>query len=152
MTRWETAKYTDPLPGGRIRQFSFEVDAKSIITSPAYPERLPGPGWWPISGIAWSGRGKIQRVDVSTDGGRSWVDAELLSPLITKAHVRFQYMWKWDGNETLLMSRAVDETGYVQPTMRQLVAARGPGTAYHYNSIRGWRVARDGTVTFEAAT
>ncbi|HEY4215518.1 MAG TPA: sulfite dehydrogenase [Gemmatimonadaceae bacterium] len=152
MTREETSKYTDPLPGGKIRQFSFELDAKSIITSPAYPGRLPGAGWWPISGIAWTGRGKIQRVDVSTDGGRSWLEAEILSPLLPKAHVRFQYMWQWDGNESFIMSRAVDETGYVQPTMRQLVAARGPGTQYHYNSIRGWRIARDGTVTFEAAT
>jgi sulfane dehydrogenase subunit SoxC len=152
MTRWETSKYTDPLPGGKIRQFSFEMDAKSIITSPATPQRLTGPGWWPISGIAWSGRGRIQRVDISTDGGKSWVEAELLSPLTPKVHVRFQYMWQWNGNDSLLMSRAVDDTGYVQPTMAQLKAARGPGTDYHFNSIRGWRVARDGAVTFEAAT
>jgi sulfane dehydrogenase subunit SoxC len=152
MTRWETSKYTDPLPGGKIRQFSFEMDAKSIITSPAHPERLTGPGWWPISGIAWSGRGRIQRVDVSTNGGKSWLEAELLSPLTPKVHVRFQCMWQWDGSESLLMSRAVDDTGYVQPTMTQLKNVRGPGTDYHFNSIRGWRVARDGTVTFEAAT
>lgn len=152
MTEWETAKYTDPLRGGTIRMFSFEVDAKSIITSPAFPERLTGPGWWPISGIAWSGRGKILRVDISTDGGHSWVDSQLLSPLNPRAHVRFQHMWQWNGNDSVIMSRAVDETGYVQPTMAQLLAARGPGTAYHYNPIRAWRVARDGTVTFEAAT
>ena len=81
MTRWETSKYTDPLPGGKARMFSFEMDAKSLITSPAYPERLTGPGWWPISGLAWSGRGRITRVDVSTDGGKHWIDAELLTPL-----------------------------------------------------------------------
>ena len=152
MTRWETAKYTDPLPGGKIRWFSFEMDAKSIITSPAYPQRLSGTGWWPITGLAWSGRGRITRVDVSTDGGATWLEAELLSPLTPKAVVRFQYMWQWNGDERLLMSRAVDDQGYVQPTMAQLKAVRGPGTDYHFNAIRGWRVARNGVVSFEANT
>lgn len=152
MTRWETSKYTDPLPGGKARIFSFEMDAKSIITSPAYPERLAGPGWWPVRGLAWTGRGRITRVDVSTDAGRTWLPAELLTPLSSKAHVRFEHMWQWDGNESLLMSRAVDDHGYVQPTMAQLKAVRGPGTDYHFNSIRAWRVARDGSVTFEANT
>jgi sulfane dehydrogenase subunit SoxC len=152
MTRWETAKYTDPLPGGKARIFSFEMDAKSIITSPAFPERLSKPGWWPVSGMAWSGRGRITRVDVSTDGGKNWVEAELLTALTPKAVVRFQHMWRWNGDESLLMSRAVDETGYVQPSMAQLKPVRGPGTDYHFNAIRGWRVARDGAVTFEANT
>jgi sulfane dehydrogenase subunit SoxC len=152
MTRWETSKYTDPLPGGKARWFSFEMDAKSIITSPAYPERLSGPGWWRISGLAWSGRGRINRVDVSTDGGKHWNNADLLTPLSPKAAVRFEYMWQWTGNESLLMSRAVDDQGYVQPTMAQLRAVRGPGTDYHFNPIRAWRVAADGTVTFEANT
>ncbi len=149
MTRWETSKYTDPLPGGTVRWMSFEMDAKSIITSPAYPERLTQRGWWPITGLAWSGRGRITRVDVSTDGGAHWVDAELLTPLVSKALVRFQHMWQWTGDQNLLMSRAVDETGYVQPTLAQLRAVRGPGTDYHFNPIRAWRVAADGAVTFE---
>ncbi len=152
MTRWETSRYTDPLPGGKARIFSFEIDAKSIITSPAFPERLTAHGWWPIRGLAWSGRGRIARVDVSVDGGKSWVAAELMSPLVPKAHVRFQRMWQWDGSAATLMSRAVDDQGYVQPTMAQLRAVRGPGTDYHFNSIRAWRVAPDGAVTFEAAT
>jgi sulfane dehydrogenase subunit SoxC len=154
MTRWETSKYTDPLPGGKARIFSFEMDAKSIITAPSYPQKLSGRGWWPVSGLAWSGRGRITRVDVSTNGGKTWVEAELssVSSSASKAQVRFQHMWQWDGNETLLMSRAVDETGYMQPTMAQLKAVRGPGTDYHFNSIRAWRVAADGTVTFEANT
>ncbi|MGH7618860.1 MAG: sulfite dehydrogenase [Gemmatimonadaceae bacterium] len=152
MTRWETSKYTDPLPGGTVRQFSFEMDAKSLITSPAYPERLSGPGWWAIRGLAWSGRGRVTRVDVSTDGGKHWIEAELLTPTSAKTLVRFQHMWQWTGDESLLMSRAVDDTGYVQPTLAQLRAARGPGTDYHFNSIRAWRVARDGAVTFEANT
>jgi sulfane dehydrogenase subunit SoxC len=152
MTRWETSKYTDPLPGDKIRQFSFELDAKSIITAPSYPTKLSGPGWWPVSGLAWSGRGRIVRVDVSTDGGKTWQNADLVTPLTSKAPVRFQFLWKWDGNESLLMSRAVDDQGYTQPTMAELKTARGPGTDYHFNGIRAWRVTRDGTVTFEANT
>jgi len=151
-TRWETSKYTDPLPGGKVREFSFEMDAKSIITSPAFPEKLTGAGWWPITGLAWSGRGRITRVDISVDGGKSWAEAELLSPLTAKTQVRFQYLWNWKGTEAMIMSRAVDDQGYVQPTLAQLKAARGPGTDYHFNSIRAWRIATDGTVTFEAAT
>jgi sulfane dehydrogenase subunit SoxC len=152
MTRWETSKYTDPLPGDKVRQFSFEMDAKSIITSPAYPERLTTPGWWAIRGLAWSGRGRITRVDVSADGGTNWQEAALRSTATSKAHVRFELPWRWTGNESLLMSRAVDETGYIQPTTSELRAVRGPGTDYHFNGIRAWRVARDGSVSFEANT
>jgi sulfane dehydrogenase subunit SoxC len=152
MTRWETSKYTDPLPGDKARIFSYEMDAKSIITTPAYPEKLTGAGYRAISGLAWSGRGRISRVEVSTNGGKTWNSAELLTPQTSKAQVRFQYMWNWNGDESLLMSRAIDDSGYVQPTMAQLRAVRGPGTDYHFNSIRAWRVARDGTVTFEANT
>lgn len=152
MTRWETSKYTDPLPGGKVRQFSFEMDAKSIITSPAFPERLTAPGWWAIRGLAWSGRGRITRVDVSTDGGGTWHAASLRTPSLVKAHVRFELPWHWTGDPSFLMSRAVDDTGYVQPTFAELRSARGPATEYHFNCIRGWRVARDGSVTFEANT
>jgi sulfane dehydrogenase subunit SoxC len=152
MTRWETSKYTDPLPGDKIRMFSYEMDAKSIITSPAYPEKLEGAGYRAISGLAWTGRGRISRVEVSTNGGRTWSSAELLTAQNPKAQVRFQFMWNWNGDDSLLMSRAIDDSGYVQPTMAQLRAVRGPGTDYHFNSIRGWRVARDGAVTFEANT
>lgn len=149
MTRWETSKYTDPLPNDTARQFSFEMDAKSIITYPAYPVVLPGAGWWPIRGLAWSGRGRITRVDVSTDGGRHWAPAELQGPVLPKAHTRFQLMWQWDGRETVVMSRAVDETGYAQPTHAQLLAVRGPGTDFHFNDIRGWRIRPDGHVFFD---
>src|SRR5205814_1072149 len=102
---------------------------------------LSAKGWWPITGLAWSGRGRVSRVDVSSDGGTTWVEAELLSPSLPKAHVRFQHLWQWTGNECLLMSRATDDQGYVQPTMTQLKAVRGPGTDYHFNPIRAWRVA-----------
>lgn len=148
MSRDETARYTDPLPDGTARQFSFVLDAKSIITAPAYPARLRAPGWWPITGLAWSGRGRITRVDVSTDGGRSWAAAELLGAPMPNAHVRFQSMWRWDGAAASLMSRAVDETGYVQPTLAEFRRVRGAGTDYHFNAIRSWTVGADGVVTF----
>jgi sulfane dehydrogenase subunit SoxC len=146
MTREETSKYTDPLPDGTARMFSFVMDAKSIITEPAWPDRLTGPGWWEIRGLAWSGRGRITRVEVSADGGRTWRTATLDEPILPKSHTRFRLPWRWSGGEALLMSRATDETGYVQPTREALVEARGPSTSYHYNNIRVWRVGADGSV------
>src|SRR5688572_15013508 len=149
MTRDETSKYTDPLANGTARQFSLIMDAKSIITSPAYPERLTGAGWWPITGLAWTGRGVITNVDVSTDGGATWTRARLQEPVLPQAYTRFVHMWKWDGRPAVIMSRATDETGYSQPTRAAFREARGPGTDYHYNHIRGWRVGDDGHVVFE---
>ena len=148
MTRDETSKYTDPLKGGQARQFSFFMDAKSTITFPSYPYSLPEEGWWEIQGLAWTGRGKITRVDISTDGGESWEEAELQQPILPKATVRFRHLWNWDGRETLLISRAVDETGYVQPTVQQLWEARGERTSYHHNQQRVWKVGSNGAVTF----
>jgi len=147
MSRDETAKYTDPLPNGTARQFSFVMDAKSVITRPTAPNRIKR-GWHEISGLAWSGRGKITRVDVSTDGGQNWTAAELQAPIFSKAHTRFRWMWEWTGRPAVLMSRAVDETGYVQPSRAAFVAARGPGTDFHFNHIRAWTVSRDGDVRF----
>jgi sulfane dehydrogenase subunit SoxC len=152
MTRDETSKYTDPLKDGTARQFSLVMDAKSIITTPAHPARLSARGWYPVSGLAWSGRGRITRVDVSTDGGTTWREAQLQDPVLPRAHTRFQLMWEWTGGAAQLLSRAVDETGYVQPTRRQLVDARGPGTDYHSNCVRGWRVDADGRVFFHWET
>jgi sulfane dehydrogenase subunit SoxC len=151
MTREETSKYTDPLKDGTARQFSFEVDAKSIITAPVYPDRITK-GWRPISGLAWSGRGKVTRVEVSTDGGKTWRDATLLTPQTPMTHVRFEQMWEWTGGEAILLSRVTDETGYVQPTRTALVDVRGIGTSYHSNPIYGWKVAADGAVTFHGET
>ncbi len=152
MTRWETSKYTDPLPGNKARIFSFECDAKSVITAPAYPGRITAQGWHGVSGLAWSGRGRIARVEVSTDGGRRWADAELHGLAHTKSTVRFEHMWEWRGEESILLSRATDETGYVQPTRQALLDARGAGTDYHFNPIMGWKVASDGRVTFHGTT
>lgn len=147
MTREETARYTENIRDGAIRQFSFVMDARSLITYPAYPNRLER-GWHEIRGIAWSGRGRIDRVEVSVDGGRTWTLADLQEPVLSKAHTRFRFLWDWDGSEAVLMSRAVDETGYVQPTQAELIAARGVRTGYHLNPITGWRVRRDGTVLY----
>jgi sulfane dehydrogenase subunit SoxC len=151
MTRWETSKYTDPLPDGKARIFSFELDAKSLITSPAFPRSITK-GWWPVSGIAWSGRGTITRVEVCTDSGSTWHDATLHGPALRKAHVRFTHMWEWDGRETTLLSRATDETGYVQPTRSELIKVRGIGTDYHFNQIYGWTVKEDGQVFYHGET
>jgi len=147
MSRDETAKYTDPLPDGTARQFSFVMDAKSIITRPSSPMRLDR-GWHEISGLAWSGRGKITRVDVSMDGGAHWTAAQLQEPVLSKAHTRFRLMWEWKGRDATLMSRAVDETGYVQPTFAAFEAGRGAGTDFHFNHIRAWNVRPDGAVQY----
>jgi sulfane dehydrogenase subunit SoxC len=151
MTRWETATYTDPLADGTARQFAFVMDAISIITSPAHPETIVK-GWNQITGLAWSGRGVITRVEVSTDGGVTWADATLQQPALPKAHTRFTQMWNWTGQQRILMSRATDDTGYVQPTRTELIRARGAGTLYHWNPIYGWRVMPNGRVFFHGAT
>jgi sulfane dehydrogenase subunit SoxC len=151
MTRWETATYTDPLADGTARQFAFEMDAKSIITAPAYPFTLTR-GWWPVTGLAWSGRGNITGVEVSTDSGKTWHAASLDSTPTSKAHVRFSHMWNWDGHETILMSRAIDETGYVQPTRGELIRARGPGRCTTGTRSTDGRCRRNGRVFFYGAT
>ncbi|MEM6775815.1 MAG: sulfite dehydrogenase [Pseudomonadota bacterium] len=148
MARDETSKYTEPMRDGYIRQFSFEIEARSIITHPAFPAVIE-PGWQELRGIAWSGRGRISRVEVSSDGGRRWQEATLQGPVLPKAHTRFGLPWKWDGQATELLSRATDETGYVQPTLKAILKERGPGSGpYHFNPIVGWRVLRDGELRF----
>ena len=148
MSREETSKYTDPIPGGKARMFSFTMDVKSLITSPAYPGKLTERGWHAVRGLAWSGRGRVSRVDVSTDGGRTWHMASLPNGALPMAHTRFEYLWQWDGRSTRLLSRAVDETGAVQPTADEYRRVRGDAPGYHYSAIRAWDVASDGTVTF----
>jgi sulfane dehydrogenase subunit SoxC len=148
MSRDETSKYTDPLPNDTARRFSFVMDVKSTLTRPTYPAVLREPGWTELSGLAWSGRGKITRVDISTDGGRTWAAAELQPPVFEKAHVRFTRMWNWDGRRTTILTRAADDTGATQPTLAQFRARRGAGTDYHYNYIRAWTVESDGRVLY----
>ena len=146
-SREETSKYTDLLPDGKAREFTFYMEAKSIITSPSGGQRIPGPGFVEIRGIAWSGHGKIARVDVSVDGGKNWGQAALQEPVLTRALTRFRFPWRWDGQPTVFQSRAVDETGYVQPTFAQLLGERGDNSFYHNNAVQPWRIAMDGAVT-----
>lgn len=151
MTREETSKYTDLLDGGKARQFTFVMEAKSAITFPSGEMQLPGPGDYEISGIAWSGRGRVKRVEVSTDGGKSWLVASVQTPILPKCHTRFRLWWHWDGKPTVLQSRCIDETGYTQPTIKQLWDARGLGggkfgSIYHYNAIQSWAIDKDGKV------
>ena len=150
MTREETSKYTDPLADGTARQFSFVMDARSIITAPSYPQNVAA-GWTEIRGIAWSGRGLIRRVEVSTDAGRTWKEAVLQQPVLPKAHTRFRFLWQWDGRPTEILSRAIDDTGYTQPEWTALQAVRGRRTRYHLNPVTGWTIAADGRVRFGIA-
>src|SRR5216683_2020756 len=150
MMREETSKYTETMADGTARIFSFLMDARSLITYPAYPVTLSR-GWVEINGIAWTGSGKIRRVDVSTDGGATWTPARLQAPVMSKAHTRFRHLWNWTGGEAVIMSRAVDETGYVQPTRETLIASRGVSSVgYHINPITGWLIRPDGTVVYRA--
>ncbi|MGF6544012.1 sulfite dehydrogenase [Paraburkholderia youngii] len=145
-TREETSKYTGILPDGRARQFVFEMDAKSVITRPSAGQRLTVQGFYPIVGLAWSGRGAIRKVEVSTDGGATWQAAVLDEPARDRALTRFQAGFVWNGAPTAILSRATDSTGYVQPTREALVAARGLNSNYHYNGIQQWRIEADGSV------
>src|SRR4051794_15715155 len=147
MVRDETSHYTDLLPDGTARIFTFVMEAKSVITYPSGGQKLKGPGFVEITGLAWSGRGRIERVEVSADGGKSWRDAALQEPRLPMAFTRFRWPWQWDGSETQLLSRATDETGYVQPSREALVEARGTQSFYHCNAVKGWNVAADGRVT-----
>lgn len=146
-TREETAKYTDLMADGRARQFSFVMECKSLITSPSGTHKLTRKGKHEMRGIAWSGRGKITQVDVSVDGGKNWKPAVLDAPVLSKALTSFRAPFEWHGQELILMSRAKDETGYVQPTLSQLIDARGKVSFYHNNSIQPWKVAANGDVT-----
>jgi sulfane dehydrogenase subunit SoxC len=127
------------------------MEAKSVITFPSGDMHLDGAGFYEITGLAWSGRGAVRRVDVSVDGGRTWNEAMLQHPVLPLCHTRFRFPWRWDGRQCILQSRCVDETGYVQPTLGQLVAVRGLngpiGSVYHLNAIQSWQVAADGSVS-----
>jgi len=149
MTREETSKYTDVLKDGKARMFTLEMGVKSLITFPSFPYVLPEKGWWEIRGYAWSGAGKIAKVEVSTDGGKRWQNAELQQPILSKCQTRFRFLWNWDGQATSLLSRATDERGQVQQLPKAFLKTRGPGTLYHNNQIRAWEIKRDGTVLFD---
>jgi sulfane dehydrogenase subunit SoxC len=143
--REETSKYTDLLANGVARRFTWEMDAKSVITNPSPQAPIThGPGPTVLSGVAWSGRGTIPRVDVTIDGGITWHQARMSGPSLDKSMHRFYYEFDWDGRPLLLQSRAHDSTGYVQPTKDQLRVVRGFNSIYHNNSIQTWAVNEAG--------
>jgi sulfane dehydrogenase subunit SoxC len=146
MTRIESTRHAALMPDGKARQFNFVMEAKSVITFPSGGQRLLGPGFYEIRGLAWSGRGLVRRVEVSTDGGKTWLDARLQEPILPLAHTRFRLDWRWDGREVVLQSRCTDETGYVQPTLAELVRVRGLNSIYNNNAIQSWKVSADGSV------
>lgn len=161
----ETANYTNLTPDGKASWYEFQVGPKSLITFPSDAHQLPGSGLYEISGLAWSGRGAIRRVEVSTNGGRTWKDAQLQQPVFRKAFTRFRMAWNWDGEETLIQSRCTNEFGDIQPTRKELATLWGdkrqppvPGSdvenfwesapifEFFSNPIQPWRILRDGSV------
>lgn len=147
MAKNETSKYTELLPSGKARQFTFVMEAKSLITHPSHGHKLDKPGYYQISGLAWSGRGKISKVEVSADGGKSWADAELQEPVLSKCFTRFRIPWNWNGTHHILKSRATDETGYIQPERNRLIAERGKHGYFHYNAIVSWKILSNGKIS-----
>ncbi len=145
--REETSKYTDLMPDGTSREFTFVQECNSVVTFPCPEKPLLKPGKYFVEGLAWSGRGRIRHVDISFDGGVSWHEARFTSEVTPRALTRFGLEWNWDGSPALIQSRAVDDTGYVQPTLGQLKAVRGTNSIYHKNGIHTWKVSANGTVS-----
>jgi sulfane dehydrogenase subunit SoxC len=143
----EAVHYMDLMPDGMHRQYTSIQECKSVITTPSGGQQLLETGFYNISGMAWSGRGKIKRVDVSVDGGRNWREARMETPVLTKAITRFNIDWVWDGKPAILQSRATDETGHVQPSYRMLREVRGTRSIYHNNAIQSWKVDSNGEVS-----
>jgi sulfane dehydrogenase subunit SoxC len=146
-SREETLHYVDLMPDGTMRQYTSIQECKSVITSPSGGQVLLDKGYYNVSGLAWSGRGRVKRVDVSADGGRNWRTARLETPVLPKALTRFNIDWTWDGSPAILQSRAIDETGFVQPRINQLRAVRGTRSIYHNNAIQSWKVEESGEVS-----
>src|SRR5579863_6735533 len=144
--RDETSHYTELMPSGKARQFMFAQGAKSAIMKPSFGMTMKGPGLYEISGLAWSGAGRVSKVEVSADGGQTWALAALTDPVLSKASTRFRLPWNWDGRPSTLMSRATDETGGTQPTRASWISQYAPGQGYHFNGVQSWGVEADGTV------
>jgi len=142
----EAVHYIDLMPNGLHRQYTSVQECKSVITTPSGGQVLLDKGYYNITGLAWSGKGKVKRVDVSVDGGANWRTARLETPVLSKALTRFNIDWVWDGKPALIQSRAMDDTGYVQPTYKQNRAVRGTRSIYHNNSIQTWLIQESGEV------
>ncbi len=144
MTKDETSKYSDLGPDGVAELFTFPMGVKSVITSPSPGLTMKSAGWYQISGLAWSGVGKIRDVEVSVDGGRSWVKAQLDEHVLTKCATRFRAAWRWDGGPAVILSRAIDESGAIQPTRSSVLKDRSAGSFYHVNAIQAWQISASG--------
>jgi sulfane dehydrogenase subunit SoxC len=142
----EVLHYVDLMPDGKHRQYTSIQEVKSVITTPSGGQVLLDKGFYNVTGIAWSGRGTIRRVEVSVDGGKNWKEARLETPVLDKCLTRFNFDWTWNGSDAILQSRATDSTGHVQPTMTQLRAKRGTRSIYHNNAIQSWLVGANGEV------
>ena len=146
MTKDETSRYSDLGDDGRARLFTYPMGVKSLITSPS-PGLAMGPaGVYQIKGVAWSGSGRISRVEISADGGKSWADALLDASVLPMSLTRFRSAWRWDGEAAVILSRATDEHGNVQPTREQALAGKASNSFYHYNGIQAWAINRSGEV------
>ena len=155
MAMRETTKYPSLRLDGKARWFQSQLGPKSVITRPSGGQKMSGPGFYEISGLAWSGGGAITRIEVSTDGGRNWKDAQMQSPAYTKAHTRFGFAWEWSGEEAVIQSRATDDQGEVQPTVAEIAQIwdvkpdflEETGTVVgHFNAIQPWKIGRDGSI------
>jgi len=158
MTKWETSVYTNLHPDGKGRWFQFQLEPNSVVTFPSGEQRLEGKGFYEITGLAWSGGGAIHRVEVSTDGGRHWHEAQIQQPAHPKAHTRFRFPWYWDGKEAVIQSRCMDDQGDIQPTLAEmnkiwgvntdfwLSKERGEHRIQHLNMVQPWKLMRDGSV------
>jgi sulfane dehydrogenase subunit SoxC len=145
MTRWETARYTQLQADGKATQFQLRMDTNSVITSPSGTMMIK-PGHQRITGLAWSGHGKIARVEISTDGAKSWKEAQLNLPILPKAQTRFQMDWIWDGKPTKIVSRSIDDKGNVQPDRKSFIAATGTNALFHYHAVQTWSIDGNGRV------
>ncbi len=145
MTRWETARYTQLLANGKARQFQLVQEINSVITAPSGMMQIK-PGYNRITGLAWSGYGKIERVEISTDAGKSWKQAQLNLPILPKAQVRFQMDWNWDGRPTKIVSRSTDDKGNVQPDRKAVIDRVGTNALFHYNAQQTWSIDEKGMV------
>ena len=146
MTKDETSRYTDLQADGKALMFTYPMEVKSVITRPSHGMTLKGAGLHQISGLAWSGNGTITRVEVSTDGGRTWTEAPLAPPVLPRALTRFRLPWRWDGAAAVLKARAIDDTGAVQPEREKFIAEHGSNAIFHFNAIQAWSVASSGEV------
>jgi sulfane dehydrogenase subunit SoxC len=145
--RDETSRYTELMPDGKAREFMLQMEPKSVILKPSFGINMQGAGYYEVSGLAWSGLGRVRRVDISADGGKSWAEAALSGPVLPKALTRFRLPWMWNGGPVTLMSRTTDEKGVVQKTHADWAAQYAPRQNFHFSAIQSWAIGADGKVS-----